>query len=129
MDRQLIFSFLIKKEERNLRCLTDSNQPIRISQFSIVLPFFMPFHSFFFCVCEYCRHVDTSGGEHVFGRSDRIPERSRGDELAEYQAGDEHLLRPAAHRQHVRGVWQVECSLESLGSSRTRYLWIPDACR
>lgn len=67
----------------------------------------MPFRSFFFCA--YCRHVDTSGGERVFGRSDRIPERSRGDESTEFQAGDEHLLRSTAHRQHVRGLWQVRC--------------------
>ncbi|KAF3853224.1 hypothetical protein F7725_013912 [Dissostichus mawsoni] len=35
-----------------------------------------------------------SRGERVSGRSDWLPERSRGDEPVQLQAGDEHLLRP-----------------------------------
>lgn len=56
----------------------------------------------------FVRYADSSGGECFFGHSDWLPERPRGDELAEFQAGDEHVLRPAAHRQHLWGLWQVQ---------------------
>lgn len=54
------------------------------------------------------RHADTPCAEHFSGRSDWMPEHPRGDEPTELQAGDEHLLRPAAHRQHVRSLRQVQ---------------------
>lgn len=74
-------------------------------------------------LCAHRRYADTSRGEHFFGHSDRIPEHSGGDEPLELQAGDEHFLRPAAHRQHLRCLRQVMCALESLGSGWRRYLW------
>lgn len=71
-------------------------------------------------MCAHRRYADTSRGEHFFGRSDRIPERSGGDEPFELQAGDEHFLRPAAHRQHLRRLRQVMCTPGSLGSGLRR---------
>lgn len=59
------------------------------------------------CVFNYCRYADAPRGEHFSGHSDWIPEHSRGDEPAEFQAANEHLFRPAAHRQHLRGFWKV----------------------
>lgn len=61
--------------------------------------------NFFF---NYCRHADAPCLEHFSGRSDWIPEYSRGDEPVQFQAGDEHLFRPAAHCQHLRGLWKVQ---------------------
>lgn len=59
------------------------------------------------CLFNSCRDADAPRGERVSGRPDWIPEHSRGDEPAQLQAADEHLLRPAAHRQHLRGLWKV----------------------
>lgn len=59
------------------------------------------------CMFNYCRYADTPRGEHFSGHSDWIPEHSRGDEPAEFQAANEHLFRPAAHCQHLRGFWKV----------------------
>lgn len=56
---------------------------------------------------NYCRYANTPRGEHFSGHSDWIPEHSRGDEPAEFQAANEHLFRPAAHCQHLRGFWKV----------------------
>lgn len=61
----------------------------------------------FLSVCVV-RYGDTSSGEHFFGHPDLLPERPCGDKPVQFPAGDEHLLRPAAPRQHLRGVWQVQ---------------------
>lgn len=59
------------------------------------------------CLFNYCRYADAPCGEHFSGHSDWIPEHSRGDEPVQFQAADEHLFRPAAHCQHLRGLWKV----------------------
>lgn len=60
------------------------------------------------CFFNYCRYADAPHGEHFSGHSDWISEHSRGDEPAQFQAADEHLFWPAAHCQHLRGLWKVQ---------------------
>lgn len=60
------------------------------------------------CFFNYRRYADAPHGEHFSGHSDWISEHSRGDEPAQFQAADEHLFWPAAHCQHLRGLWKVQ---------------------
>lgn len=80
-----------------------------IKQFLVAVVYVVVFSLFL-----HVRYVDPSSSEHLSGRSDYIPEHSCVDEPVEFQAGDEHLLRPAAHRQHLRGFWQVQSGFTGL---------------